>query len=112
MEPRDPLPRVERAGISQPRHWRESSLCDARIIDYTAHSWDLARAIGGDERLDEELIAYLLTSTLLLELLEWGRVRGYYAQPAQITSDASAQARWLNLTGRVMDDPDKGRCET
>ena len=89
-----------------------ADLLGARIIDYAAHGWDLARAIGGDERLDEELIAYLLTSTPLLERLEWGRARGYFAQPPQIPSDASAQARWLNLTGRVMDQPQKSLRET
>jgi uncharacterized protein (TIGR03086 family) len=32
-------------------------LLTARYVDVTVHTWDLARAIAGDERLDEELVA-------------------------------------------------------
>ncbi|GAA3679991.1 TIGR03086 family metal-binding protein [Nocardioides ginsengisoli] len=35
-------------------------LLSMRILDTEVHAWDLARAIGADERLDDDVVAYLL----------------------------------------------------
>lgn len=39
-----------------------------RILDAAIHGWDLARVIGGDETLDEDVVAFLLTYTAGLDL--------------------------------------------
>ena len=38
-------------------------LCVMRILDVGVHSWDLARAIGSDERIDDAVVAMALTAT-------------------------------------------------
>jgi uncharacterized protein (TIGR03086 family) len=43
-------------------------LLSMRILDATIHGWDLARAIGADETLDEDVVAFLLTFTAGLDL--------------------------------------------
>ncbi|MET7278915.1 TIGR03086 family metal-binding protein [Kribbella sp. NPDC005582] len=37
-----------------------SALVPMRILDAAIHAWDLARAIGADETLPDEVVAYLL----------------------------------------------------
>jgi uncharacterized protein (TIGR03086 family) len=43
-------------------------LLSMRILDAAIHGWDLARAIGTDETLDEDVVAFLLTFTAGLDL--------------------------------------------
>jgi uncharacterized protein (TIGR03086 family) len=46
--------------VAGPRTGRE--LLSMRILDTEVHAWDLARALGADERLDDDVVAYLLAS--------------------------------------------------
>ena len=43
-------------------------LLSMRILDAAIHGWDLARAIGADETLDEDVVAFLLAYTAGLDL--------------------------------------------
>jgi uncharacterized protein (TIGR03086 family) len=69
-----------------------------RVAEWTIHASDLARAIGGDETLDPDLV-----DTLLARLTEHGtglESGGYYADPSPAQADAPAQTRLLLTVGR------------
>ena len=66
--------------------------------DHTIHSWDLARAIGADERLDPELVA-VVTERLIPQIQAW-RASGAFADPVPVPDDADPQTRLLAETGR------------
>ncbi|MBV9101383.1 MAG: TIGR03086 family protein [Candidatus Dormibacteraeota bacterium] len=66
-------------------------------IDSTIHSWDLARGIGGDDRLDPELVDYAYAD--LQKTAEDWRSAGAFG-PEQDAADAGVQAKLLALTGR------------
>jgi hypothetical protein len=70
-----------------------------RIMDFTLHAWDLARAIGSDERLDPDLVARLgdVLPAMVAELSEWGYFRAAFGPPPD---DASPETGLLHLTGR------------
>jgi uncharacterized protein (TIGR03086 family) len=75
-----------------------------RAIDrfYTAdvfmHTWDLARATGQDDRLDERFCAELLAGMEPLE--EVIRSSGQYGARVEVPADADAQTRLLGFIGR------------
>ncbi|MUL40676.1 TIGR03086 family protein [Streptomonospora sp. PA3] len=65
-------------------------------FDLGVHAWDLARAIGADEKLDTGLVE---------ALLDWLGGQGpgagaLFAPPVAVEEDADAQTRLLALTGR------------
>lgn len=67
-------------------------------IDLAIHAWDLARAIGADERLDPELVAALYEAwepraDLLAD-------SGVFAPPVDVGPDADLQVRLLAVLGR------------
>ena len=67
-------------------------------VDATVHAWDLARGIGADERLDQELVRRIHAERekdpdALAET-------GLFAQPIQVAVHADLQARMLGLMGR------------
>jgi uncharacterized protein (TIGR03086 family) len=65
--------------------------------DLTVHSWDLARATGGDTDLDGELV----TAALLVgERLPEDGVPGLFDPPLETSVEASPQARMLARFGR------------
>jgi uncharacterized protein (TIGR03086 family) len=70
----------------------------ARIFEATVHTWDLARAIGFDERLDERLV------TITLTVFEWlAELPGFaemFEAPSSLAEGAPLQARLLHLAGR------------
>jgi uncharacterized protein (TIGR03086 family) len=75
-----------------------AQLLEIRVVDVAVHTWDLARAIGADETLDPDVIAFALT---LQDAFEAGRERGSFAPPqGETPPDSSAQARLLHLSGR------------
>jgi uncharacterized protein (TIGR03086 family) len=75
-----------------------AQLLEMRLLDVAVHTWDLARAIGADEALDPDVVAFALT---LQDTFEAGRERGSFAPPqADTPPDCSAQARLLHLAGR------------
>lgn len=66
--------------------------------DLTAHTWDLARALGADDRLDPDVVA------VLLPLVERAGpamgATGKFAPPVDVPETAGAQRRFLALVGR------------
>ena len=66
-------------------------------IDSTIHSWDLARGLGADDRLDPELVDYAYAD-LQKTAEDWRR--GGAFGPERDAADVSAQAKLLALTGR------------
>ncbi len=69
-----------------------------RVAEWTIHAWDLARAIGGDEQLDPDLV-----DTLLARLEEHGtglESGGYFNRASVARVDTPTQSRMLLLAGR------------
>lgn len=66
--------------------------------DLTIHAWDLARAIGADERLDPALVSAMLDwiRPLSGELVG----SGLFDPPVAVPDDADDQTRLLALSGR------------
>ena len=71
-----------------------------RVIDLVVHAWDLLRAAGLDERLDEQLVEDLLAfvEPHVDELIAYG---AYGAGPSgTLPPDAAPQLRLLDAFGR------------
>jgi len=66
-------------------------------IDSAIHSWDLARAVGAEERLDDELVEMAYVE-LQASAEDW-RSAGVFG-PQTTPSGDSTQAKLLALTGR------------
>ena len=66
--------------------------------DLTIHAWDLARAIGADERLDPGLLE--LFAPWYAERIEAMRQAGIFAGGLEPPPDADEQTRLLALLGR------------
>jgi uncharacterized protein (TIGR03086 family) len=69
-------------------------LLSMRILDLAVHAWDLARAIGADEGLDDELVSFLLADT---------------ADPDDVPPGATPQDRLLQRMGRDPKAPEEVR---
>lgn len=67
-------------------------------LDLAIHAWDLARAVGADEKLDEELVADLY------EQVESTRdelaASGLFGDPVPVQPTADRETRLLALLGR------------
>jgi len=69
------------------------------FIDLLIHSWDLARGIGGDERLDDDLVKVCYEKTKSQEqMIRDAGVFGSHVEPGE---DADLQTRLLALFGRT-----------
>lgn len=73
-------------------------LLQEQVADVTVHAWDLARATGSDERLDDELVAAVWE--LFAPQEETLRASGLYAAPVPVDETAPLQSRLLAITGR------------
>ena len=70
-----------------------------RVFDLLVHAWDLARGIGGDERLDDEVVQ---------AVWDWARPMApmfadfpeLFEPPVPVDPDDDLQTRLLHLTGR------------
>jgi uncharacterized protein (TIGR03086 family) len=78
-----------------------------RTTDTAIHTWDLARALGGDELLDTSLVAWIddnvqeIYSGLAETPTDPHTSHLFFAAPAsQISSDASRQDQLLDRLGR------------
>lgn len=75
------------------------SVIGLAAFDTAIHSWDMSRAIGFDERLDDGLVEFAL------EFLDWLRGEAGYteyfpAPKSPLPQGASSQTRLLHLAGR------------
>ena len=68
------------------------------VVDTIVHTWDLARGVNGDERLDEDLV--LVALGIVEPLAPVLSSTPYYKGPQRTQPTASAQDTLLALTGR------------
>ncbi|SEK47433.1 TIGR03086 family metal-binding protein [Streptacidiphilus jiangxiensis] len=81
------------SGRARARH-----LVSQLTMDTVVHSWDLARAVGADERLPAPLISFALQE--LSEYADRLASSGLFDAPLPLTEDSEPQTRLLALTGR------------
>lgn len=72
--------------------------CWQLISDLTVHSWDLARGIGGDDRMDQGVAQRV--HDFIAPMLAQMSGSPYFATPIDVSDDADAQERLLAATGR------------
>lgn len=87
------------------RHPRVGSVTAAelrvlRVNELTVHAWDLSRAIGTDDRLDEQVVAWLCERLEPLRSI-FGASGAVAAPRADDPPTDDAQHRLLGLLGRV-----------
>jgi uncharacterized protein (TIGR03086 family) len=75
----------------------EEYLCQL-TTDHVIHAWDLARAIGGDERLDPELVDFVFRY-LEPKAGQW-RQMGAFGPAVEAPSGGDQQTRMLAIAGR------------
>lgn len=68
------------------------------LTDAAVHGWDLARAIGADEAIDDDVAEHLLAAWT--ERAAMVRASGVFADPVDVPADADAAHRLLALLGR------------
>lgn len=67
--------------------------------DYLIHGWDLSRAIGADERLDEDMVRFAYDT---LKPFEDGlKMSGVYGPKVEPPEGADLQTKLLAVAGRV-----------
>jgi uncharacterized protein (TIGR03086 family) len=81
-----------------PRAMTAAFVMEALLRDVVIHTWDLARAAGGDEALPGHLVTAAAAALASLPLPI--RRRGYYADPLAAPEDATDQDRLLAQAGR------------
>ena len=69
-----------------------------QVSDVIVHTWDLARATGADETLDDELVE--AAWTILEPQKETLQASGLYSFPVPVDENAPLQTKLLALTGR------------
>jgi uncharacterized protein (TIGR03086 family) len=67
-------------------------------VDAVVHSWDLARAVGGDERLDDDLVE--LAIDYAQPRLDAMAASEMFDPPIPLPDDVDPQTRMLALFGR------------
>lgn len=78
--------------------WSVGEATAGTAMDQVVHTWDLAVAIGGDRRLDPELVDAVV-AMFLPQMPEIGRTAGIVG-PEVPMPDASTQDRLLGAMGR------------
>jgi uncharacterized protein (TIGR03086 family) len=73
-------------------------LLSMRILDAAIHGWDLARAIGAHETLDDHVVAFLLVYTADLDL--GPQQRAFALARGGVPRNASPQDQLLHRLGR------------
>ena len=72
--------------------------CQEMTMDLTVHTWDLARAIGADEQLDEDLVSDVLA--FIEPQVDQLVATGLFDPPIEVGDGAGTQTRLLALLGR------------
>lgn len=68
------------------------------VCDHLIHGWDLAKAIGGDDRMDPEIVEFAYG--YFLPQADGWREAGVFGPPVEVDPGSDLQARLLGLTGR------------
>ena len=66
--------------------------------DFLVHSWDLARGIDADDRLDADLVVWV--DGMARPQAEMLAASGLFGQPVDVPDDADAETKLLALFGR------------
>jgi uncharacterized protein (TIGR03086 family) len=66
--------------------------------DHVIHAWDLARGIGGDDRLDPELVQFVY-DFMAPQAEQWAAA-GVFAPAIPVADDADIQTKLLAMSGR------------
>lgn len=74
------------------------AIIDGLMRDLVIHTWDLGRAVGGDERLPPDLVA--AATDAMAMVTDAQRVPGLYGRLVEAPAAADAQVRLLALSGR------------
>jgi uncharacterized protein (TIGR03086 family) len=82
-------------------------LLSMRILDVAIHAWDLARAIGADESIDDEVVSFLLADTADLDL--GPRPPAFAPADEDVPRNATPQDRLLHRLGRHPTAPEEVR---
>jgi uncharacterized protein (TIGR03086 family) len=91
---------LERACMSPAGfEWSVAEATAGTAMDHLVHTWDLAVAIGGDRRLDAELVGAIV-AMFLPHMPEIGRQVGIVGPEVRVAPDAPAQHRLLGAMGR------------
>jgi hypothetical protein len=69
-----------------------------RLLDAAIHGWDLASAIGADETLEDDVVAFLLAYTADLDL--GAQQRAFAPADADVPRNAPPQDQLLHRLGR------------
>lgn len=69
------------------------------LTDAAVHGWDLARAIGAEETIDDDAAELLLEHWTALEAMVRGS--GMFGEKVEVPADASAKDKLLGLLGRT-----------
>lgn len=67
-------------------------------MDVLVHTWDLARAVGGDERLDQEAVAHAYEGIKPMDAMI--RRPGAFGEKVDPPEGADLQAEFLSFLGR------------
>jgi uncharacterized protein (TIGR03086 family) len=68
------------------------------VVDTLAHTWDLARAAGVDDRLDDDLVEHATNQAA--PVIEAMRQPPFFSSDPVITNDPSPAAQFLAMLGR------------
>jgi uncharacterized protein (TIGR03086 family) len=79
--------------------WSVAEATAGTAMDQLVHTWDLAVAIGGDRKLDPEIVDAIV-AMFLPQMPEMGRQAGFVGPEVAVAPDASAQDRLLGAMGR------------
>ncbi|OKK22489.1 hypothetical protein AMK16_05055 [Streptomyces sp. CB00455] len=75
-----------------------SAYCADLITDCAVHAWDLARAVGVDDRLPQDLVAF--AAERVAPHADELAASGMFAAPVEVPAGADAQTALLGLMGR------------
>ncbi|HUR13290.1 MAG TPA: TIGR03086 family metal-binding protein [Mycobacteriales bacterium] len=67
--------------------------------DVLVHAWDLARALGQDDTVPDDLVAW--GQGWAADVLAQFGPSDYFAPPVDVPADADPQTRWLAALGRT-----------
>jgi uncharacterized protein (TIGR03086 family) len=76
-----------------------AAIVDGLMRDLVIHTWDLARAVGGDEHLPDDLVAEATEAMKMVT--EASRGPGLYGHEVPAPPGADAQTTLLALSGRT-----------
>jgi uncharacterized protein (TIGR03086 family) len=67
--------------------------------DVLVHTWDLARAVGGDEKLDADAVTHAHSGLAPMDAMI--RQPGIFGPKVDSPADADEQEKFLNFVGRI-----------